>query len=188
MYSIRQRCVYRHSCLLTDGKLTRGSGTFEHLEVMEVNSRQHLSLTFDLWCDVTPPTPSRSPLAWPGSLLGKGLRIKGPEMPSRYTISANEHFVMIFVLNWRGFFVLICNILACQHQGEIQGCSPQDSLSFSLVSFSAAALDLFTPPTSSFFISSWAKLSQPCNPLGATSWETYTCACIRRGVCVCVYL
>lgn len=54
-------------------------------------------------------------------------------MPSQYTISTNERFVMILVPNWVFFFfVLICSILASQHQGEIQGCSQIDSLTLPL--------------------------------------------------------
>lgn len=80
-------------------------------------------------------------------------------MPSQYTISANEHFVMIFVLNWEDFFfLLISSILASRHQGETQGCSLRDSRTLPSSSlFSAAVLDLFTPPTSTpppfFFLS-----------------------------------
>lgn len=86
---------------------------------------------FDFWTLMWCHSPSCSPLVRPGSSLGKGLRMKGPEMPSQYTISANEHFVMFFFfffLNWRYFFLLISSIWASQHQGEIQGCSPWDSL------------------------------------------------------------
>ena len=38
---------FRHSCVLTYGKITGGSDTFEHLEMTEVISWQHLSLTFE---------------------------------------------------------------------------------------------------------------------------------------------
>lgn len=52
MYIMRQSCTVSvcpctHSCELTDGKITGGFSMFEPLEVREVNSRQHLSLTFE---------------------------------------------------------------------------------------------------------------------------------------------
>lgn len=101
-----------------------------------------------MWCH----SPSRSLSVWPGSSLGKGLRIKGPEMPSQYRISANEHFVMIFVLNW-GFYICAdlqyFSISASRRNSRLF----TERLSYSslCLSFSVAALDLFTPPTSPFF-------------------------------------
>lgn len=146
---------------------------------------------FDFWPLMWCHSPSHGPLVWPGSSLGKGLRIKGSEMPSQYTISANEHFVMIFVLNWGFFFVLISSILASQHEGEIQGCSQRDSLTLPpsqrLCLIYSPRLPLVFFSFFFFFISSWVKLSQPCNPLGATSWNTRTWACTqRRRVCACL--
>lgn len=64
-----------------------------------VNSRQHLFLTFDTWCDVTfsPAT------LWRGHGTCYGL-IKDPEMPSPYTVSTNEHCMIIFVHNGSFFY------------------------------------------------------------------------------------
>lgn len=58
-------------------------------------------------------------------------------MPSQYTNGANEHFVVILVLDWGFFFfVLSCTFSAPRHQGEIQGCPPRESLTLPFVSLS----------------------------------------------------
>lgn len=75
----------------------------------KVNSRQHLSLTFDTWCDVTFP---------PATLWrGRGACydwIKDPEMPSPYTVSTNEHCMIIFVHNWG---IILCWKAKFHHLG-----------------------------------------------------------------------
>lgn len=162
--------VHYQAKLLSVYPLHRG---IQHVWAFRGDGGQHLSLTFDLTSN--PPLPHSS-LVWPGSSLGRSQRMKGPEMPSQYTISTNEHFEMIFVLNWVFFFVPISSISASQHQGEIQGCPLRDSLSQQLLLIYSPRL----PPA--YFISCWVKLSQPCNPLSTTRWRTHT----ERRLCVCV--